>query len=764
METVIIFFVLIITLSIVDLTVGVANDAVNFLNSAVGSKVASFRIILFISMLGILVGVMLSSGMMEIARKGIFNPSAFSLYDVMVIFVAYVLTDILLLDFFNTYGIPTSTTVSMISSLTGSSLALTLIYLTSANNTNMDLNHFMNLSKLTLIYTAILLSIVISFIFGYIIQFLTRVIFSFDYRKYFKFWGPLWSSLAITMILFFVSIKGLEGAVFGTEALTNYINQNRFLLVGISIVFWALLFYILELFFEIDKILKFIVLVGTFSLAMSFASNDLVNFIGPALAAWNAFNIAINSPEPLTLLMDGLKASVKAPVFVLLFSGLVMSATLFFSKKVRTVTSTEVSLGRQTEGYEGFGSLALARSLVRVVMSIGSFFSKITPEFIRRWVNSRFNTTEVILIQDEKGEKASFDLIRATINLATASALISLATSLKLPLSTTYVTFIVAMSTAFADRAWGSDYAVQRITGILIVIGGWFLTAIICITLSGIMATIIYFTGIIGALLLLSLIIFSFIKTAFIHKKREKEKKSAEEKLIQQQNSLENSLTIFFQELYNFVQRVYEISNFCIQGIIKYRLKDLKKAKKQAKELSINSEEIYKDFVRTIKNIDDEIIDSIHPYSSALNEITIITNQVNSICERCYNYVDNSQKQLTMKQVSDLKQINKIFNDIFQKILSKFQILQSSGDGEIIVHQKEFEKETQRIYKTYLKALKRPTANINSSMLYLFLIENIYSISTKTINLVGAINNMHENIQNKLKFFVSISQKNDLMN
>lgn len=762
METVIVFLVLIIVLSIVDLTVGVANDSVNFLNSSVGSKASKFRIALIVASFGVLAGVILSSGMMEIARKGIFNPSAFTFYDVMVIFVAFVLTDILLLDFFNTYGIPTSTTVSMVSSLIGASLALTVIYIVS-DNTYSDLNHFLNLSKLTVIYSGILLSIVISFVFGYVIQFVTRIIFSFSYYRYFKFWGPIWSSLAITMIMFFVSIKGLEGAVFGTEKIVDYITQNRLLLIVYSFVFWTLLFYILELFLEVNTILKFIVLVGTFSLAMSFASNDLVNFIGPSLAAWNSYNIAISSPEPLNLLMDGLKAPIKAPTFVLLFSGLVMSVTLFLSKKARTVTKTEVSLGRQTEGYEGFNSLGLARSFVRVFMALGSFLSKITPHSIKNWINSRFNTSEVILMQDESGEKASFDLIRATINLAVASALISLGTSLKLPLSTTYVTFIVAMSTAFADRAWGAENAVQRISGILMVIGGWFLTAIICIIFSGIIATIVYFTGIFGALLILSLIIFSFIRTAVIHRKREKERKYAEEKLIQQQNSLENSFTIFLQELFGFVQRVHEISNFCIQGIIKYKLKDLRKAKKQAKELLISSEEIYKDFTKTVKNFDDEIIDSIHLYSSALSDITIISNQVNSICERCYNYADNTQKQLTDNQILDLKQINKIFNDIYQKILTRFQNFQTGSDGEIIFHQKEFEKEIHRIYKTYLKALKRPTANTNRAIMFLFLIENIYSISTKIIHLIESINNIQENIHRKFKFSIQIHKMNDII-
>lgn len=750
METILVFLIVIILLSLVDLTVGVANDAVNFLNSAVGSKVTTFRKMLIVASIGLLFGVTLSSGMMEVARKGIFNPSSFTFYDVMVIFVAFAITDVLLLDFLNTFGIPISTTVSMISSLTGASLGITIIYLLSPDNSNSDLGHYLNLSKLTIIYSAIILSIVISFLVGYLSQFFSRVIFSFNYHKHFRLFGPLWSSFSITMILFFVSIKGLEGAVFSSTELYTFITENRFVLLLCSFIFWSIIFYFLELFLDVNKILKIIVLIGIFALAMAFASNDLVNYIGPGLAAWNSYNIALSSSEPLNLLMDSLKAPIKAPPLVLLFSGLIMITTLFLSKKARSVTRTEVSLARQTEGYESFEGFGFARSLVRSVYSTVSFFSRFIPQGIRKWINSRFNTSEVILMQDENGERASFDLIRATVNLAIASGLISFATSLKLPLSTTYVTFIVAMSTAFADRAWGRENAVQRVSGILTVVGGWFITAIICIIFSGIISTIIYFTGIFGVLLFLAIITLSFIKTSIIHRKREKERKIAEKKFLLQQHSIENSFSVFVQDLLNFLQQVQNITNSCIQGISKHKLKELKKSKKQAEDLLRLSDEVYKDFAKSIKNFDDEIIESIYPYTSALGDVNIVANQVHNICERCFNYVDNSQKPLTNNQISDLKQINKIFNDLFQKVLVRFQNFQVIDDGLISFQQNEFDNEAQRIYKTYLKRMKKPTSNTNRVILYLFLTENIYSIVKKIINLADSISNLRENIQKKL--------------
>lgn len=752
MEIAFIFLIITILLAIVDLTVGVANDAVNFLNSAVGSKVATFKTALFVAALGVLVGVTLSSGMMEVARKGIFNPSAFSLYDVLIIFLATMFTDILLLDFCNTYGIPTSTTVSMVSSMTGGALALAIVHLTTGTTRGEDLLYFLNLAKITTIYTAILVSIVVAFVVGFASQFFSRILFSFNFLKNFKRYGPLWGSFAITFILFFIIIKGLEGASFASESMIKFVNQNKHLILIYNFIFWAIIFYFFTFFSKanISNILKFIVLAGTFALALAFASNDLVNFVGPSLASLSAFELVKGHSDPLNMTMGGLLAPVRAPTYILLFSGFVMVLTLFLSKKARTVTSTEVSLGRQTEGYEAFESLPIARAIVRMVVNVASSFLKLIPTSLRNWTNQRFDTTQVILLQDANGERASFDLIRATVNLAISAALISLGTSFKLPLSTTYVTFIVAMSTAFADRSWGVDNAVYRVSGILTVIGGWLLTALICLIISGIIAITVYFTGVLGALFFLALIVFLFARTAIIHRKRDKERKEAEEKLRLQITSLETSLSIFVKDVSDFLHQVRSISSLCIQGISKYRLKELKKARKQANKLQLKTEEIYTDFAKSIKIFDDAAFDSAHIYVSSMSDLSIISNQIYDICNRCYSYVGNSQRPLTNNQLDDLKTVAKLFNNVYEKIIKLFEG-SSLFDSDIHIHQEEFSKEIRRINKTYMKAMKRPGANTKRAILYIFIVENLFSITKKLVTLVEVMNNLRGSLKEKIQ-------------
>lgn len=749
MEIAFIFLIIIILLAIVDLTVGVANDAVNFLNSAVGSKVTTFKTALFVAALGVFVGVTLSSGIMEVARKGIFNPSAFSLYDVLIIFLVTMVTDILLLDFFNTYGIPTSTTVSFISSMTGGALALSIVYLVSGAEHGKDLSHFLNLAKIITIYTAILTSIAVAFVIGFFSQFLSRILFSFDFSKNFKRYGPLWGSFAITLILFFIIVKGLEGASFSNESMIKFINENKYLILIYNFTFWAVVFYFFIFFFKAN-ILKFIVLAGTFALALAFASNDLVNFVGPALASLSAFQLANGHIDPLNMAMGELAAPVKAPTYILLFSGFVMVLTLFLSKKARTVTSTEVSLGRQTEGYEAFESLPVARAVVRMAVGIASFISKLVPAKLKDWINSRFDASKAILLQDGDGDRASFDLIRATVNLAISAALISLGTSLKLPLSTTYVTFIVAMSTAFADRSWGVDNAVYRVSGILTVIGGWLLTALICLIISGVIAVVVYFTGVFGVLFFIGLIVFSFARTAIIHRKRDKERKEAEEKLRLQISSLEISFSIFVKDVSDFLQQVKLISNLCLQGISKYKIKDLKKARKQAVELQRKTEEIYADFAKSIKAFDDETFDSAHIYASSMSDLSIISNQIYDICDRCYSYVSNSQRALTNNQIDDLKTVTKLFNNVYERIIKLFEG-NPLFDSDIHIHQEEFSKEIRRINKTYMKAMKRPGANTKRAILYIFIVENLFSITKKLITLVEAMNNLRTSLKKKVQ-------------
>lgn len=745
MEIALIILIVTIILSVVDLTVGVANDAVNFLNSAVGSKVSSFKKSLAFAAIGILIGVTLSSGMMEVTRKGIFNPSAFTLYEVMIIFLATVVTDILLLDFFNTFGIPTSTTVSMISALTGGALSLTLVHLIGESQPFENLSLYMNLSKLTAIYVSIIISIIFAFIFGYLGQFLSRLIFSFDYVRTFKKVGAIWGSFAFTFILFFISVKGLEGASFIDKASQEFISNHRLEILGIIFVAFTIIFYLAVL-FKVN-ILRIIVLVGTSALALAFASNDLVNFVGPALSSLFAYQSAASSPDPLNMKMGVLATPIKAQTEILLFCGFIMVLALFFSKKARTVTSTEVNLGRQLEGYEAFESFPFARFLVRTFTSFTEQITKLVPQKVKEKVNQRFDVTKAILLKGEDGSIASFDLIRATVNLTIASALISLGTSLKLPLSTTYVTFIVAMSTALADRAWGRDYAVYRISGILTVIGGWLLTAVICGITGGIIALVIYYTGIVGVIIFVGLIAFSFARTTIIHRKREKIRQQEEQKLKLQRESQQESFKIFVNDVVEFVNNVKEITNLCVSGISKFKLKELKKARKMAEELNEKVEVIFSDFAKSIKGFDDRIFDSSHIYASAMSEISYISSNILSITQRCFDYVDNSQKPLTDNQLSDLKLVMKLYNQLFDKIQTLIGNSSSLMGAEISDIKEEFSKEIKRIHKTYMKALKRPGANAKRGIIYISLVEGLYALILRIIDLVNVLNQLRSTIE-----------------
>lgn len=740
LEIALVILVITIILSIIDLTVGVANDAVNFLNSAVGSKVSSYKRALAFAAAGILIGVTLSSGMMEIARKGIFNPAAFTLYEVLIIFLATVITDILLLDFFNTFGIPTSTTVSMVSALTGGAFSLSLIHLAGEGKSIEYLGYYLNLSKLTAIYVSIIISIIFAFVFGYLGQFFSRLIFTFNYTKVFNKIGPIWGSFAFTFILFFISVKGLEGASFIDKDTQLFITTHRFEILGTIFVVATILFYLALLFKA--NILKFIVLIGTSALALAFASNDLVNFVGPSLTSLFAYQSALGNPDPLNMKMDILASPIKAQTEILLFCGFVMVSTLYLSKKARTVTATEVSLGRQVEGYEAFESFPFARFIVRVFTSFSNMISKIVPHKIKEKVNRRFDTSEIILLDGQDGSKASFDLIRATVNLTIASALISLGTSLKLPLSTTYVTFIVAMATALADRAWGREYAVYRVSGILTVIGGWILTAVICGLTAGLIALIIFYTGVVGVAVFLVLIIFSFARTAIIHRRRERKRLLEEEKLRKQRESAQESFKIFVNDVITFLNDVKMISNSCINGIAKFKLNELKKAKKSAEQMNKKVEAIILDFAKSLKAFDDVFFENSHNYASALSDLSQISNQVLSISQRCFDYVDNSQKQLTDNQLSDLKIVTRLFNQLYDRVLSLVDNPNIQISSEMSQLEKEFDKETKRIHKTYLKALKRPTANTKRGIIYISLVETLYNLILKVINLANALNQL----------------------
>ena len=493
-------------LAIFDLSVGVSNDAVNFLNSAVGSGAASFKRVLIVASIGVFIGAAMSNGMMDIARHGIFRPEHFSFYDLICIFMAVMVTDIILLDIFNSLGMPTSTTVSMVFELLGATFVVALIKM--AGGADLGFNELLNTEKALSVILGIFLSVAIAFFFGTVVQFISRMIFTFNYRSNLKWKIGIFGGLCATAIIYFLLIKGAKDLTFMTPEVKSWINENTALII---LSCFALFTVLMQLLYVCKvNVLKVIVLMGTFALAMAFAGNDLVNFIGVPLSGLSSYQdyIANGGGDAHGFLMDSLNGPANTPIYFLIGAGVIMVVSLATSKKARNVTKTEIGLGSQQGGDEMFGSSRISRRLVRWALSLISWVRSVTPERVRCWFNRRFNVDETIMDQG-----ASFDLIRGSVNLVLAGALIALGTSMKLPLSTTFVTFMVAMGTSLADKAWGRESAVFRITGVISVIGGWFLTAGASFIGAGIIVTAMHFGGHWVMFLLAALTIFIIIRS-----------------------------------------------------------------------------------------------------------------------------------------------------------------------------------------------------------------------------------------------------------
>lgn len=511
-------------LAVIDLNVGVSNDAVNFLNSAVGAKAASLKTILVVAAIGIFIGASTSNGMMDIARHGMFQPEYFYFRQVMCIFLAVTASDVVLLDIFNSLGMPTSTTVSMVFELLGASFAISLIKWNSGENLPgvETMGDLLNTSKALEVIAGIFLSVAIAFFFGIIVQWISRLIFTYNYKKGLSKKIGIFGGVAVTSIIYFMLFKGMKGASFMTPEIKAFLNENTLMLLGIIFVVSTVLMQFLHA-IKVN-VFKVIIMIGTFALAMAFAGNDLVNFIGVTMAALDSFlhffreGIAAGF-TPDTYMMGFLNDPATTSVWFLIGAGAIMVFALCTSKKAHEVLKTSINLSRQDEGDEMFGSSSMARRLVRVGMNFINFISNISPARVKAWVNSRFNQEEVAL-----DDGAAFDLVRASVNLVLAGLLIALGTSLKLPLSTTYVTFMVGMGSSLADRAWGRESAVFRITGVVSVIGGWFLTAGAAFILAGLVATLNYLGGPIGMAITVVLAIFLLIRSHLAYKK-----KSAEE-------------------------------------------------------------------------------------------------------------------------------------------------------------------------------------------------------------------------------------------
>lgn len=725
METYLFLVVILFVLATSDLIVGVANDAVNFLNSSLGSKVAPRHIILIVASLGVVVGTLFSSGMMEVARSGFLNPTMFTLNDVMVIFLAVMFTDVLLLDLFNTFGLPTSTTVSLVSSLLGGSVVMGLVKLGQSGKGIEFLGEYINTGRALGIFSAILLSVVISFTAGAIVQYLSRLIFTYNFEKTLKRYGALWGAVALTSITYFIFIKGAKGTTFLSPEMIEWIVTHTLAVLGISFGFWTIILQLFLWFTEIN-ILRPIVLVGTFSLALAFAANDLVNFIGVPLAGLASYQIALQSSDPLGITMDALLNPDKTNSAILILAGLIMVATLWFNKKARTVTKTEINLSRQFEGYEKFESSALARNIVRLSLNIGQSIKKLIPERLYSKLEKRFDTSEIDHSAYSKKDRPAFDFIRATVNLMVASSLISLGTAYKLPLSTTYVTFMVAMSTSFADKAWGRESAVYRVSGVLTVIAGWFLTAFLAFTSTSILSLMMYYGGLTVTVIIVVGAMFFIIRSNILHKKREK--KSAKLEAAASADEKSALLDSLVNDVKQFLSTAHNIYDDIYSGLVNENRKKLKKAVKETKELDDHGSIIMSKILQGAVIIEDTFSNEDLNLGKTISSVREVSASLHDISKLCYDHIDNNHSGLSKEQREDFKELKNFITAEFDLVASKFakKDLSKLEDLQEKIH--EMKKSVKKLDKNQMIRIRKGSTKIRTNLLFmniLFKTENI---------------------------------------
>ena len=738
METIYLGIVLFLfVLAIFDLVVGVSNDAVNFLNSAIGAKAASFKTIIFIAGIGVFIGAALSNGMMDIARHGIYQPQHFYFAEIMCILLAVMLTDVVLLDVFNTMGMPTSTTVSMVFELLGGTFALALIKVYSSEGT-LGLGDLINTDKALSVIMAIFVSVAIAFFFGMLVQWLARIVFAFNYKKHMKYSIGIFGGLAATSIIYFMLIKGLKDSSFMTAEYKQWIHENTLTLVAAFFVFFTILMQILHA-FKVN-VFKVIVLMGTFALALAFAGNDLVNFIGVPLAGYSSFMDYTANGQAAGAdgyLMTSLLGPAKTPWYFLFGSGVVMVYALATSKKAHNVIKTSVDLARQDEGEENFGSTPIARTLVRFSLTMTNGISKIVPEGTKRWIDSRFRKDEAII-----ADGAAFDLVRASVNLVLAGLLIALGTSLKLPLSTTYVTFMVAMGTSLADRAWGRDSAVFRITGVLSVIGGWFITAGAAFTICFFVALIIYYGGTTAIVLLIALAVFMLIRSQVMYKKR-KEKEKGNETLKQLLTSTDNSEVLRLLQVHTreelakilaFTEENFERTS---TSFLHENLRGLRRSMGAVKF----EKQLIKQMKRTgtvaMSHLDNNTILEKGLYYYQGNDFASeLVYSVGRMCEPCLEHVDNNFMPLDAIQKGEFADVTEDITNLLQICRHRIESNDYNGMEEDIRKANDLNGQLSHLKRQELQRIQSHTGSIKVSMVYLTMVQEAQNVVTYTTNLL----------------------------
>ncbi len=737
MDVYLIIVIALIILAVSDLVVGISNDAANFINSSVGSKAAPLRVILIIAGLGVMVGATFSSGMMEIARSGIFHPGQFYFSEIMIIFLAVMITDVILLDTFNSFGFPTSTTVSIVFELLGAAVAISLVKIYNSSDNLADIGNYINTAKALAIIFGILFSVVVAFAFGTVIQFITRLLFSFNYQKYMKYFGAIWGGVAITAIVYFILVKGAKGASFMTPENLKWLSEHTFQVLLYAFIGITLLLQMLISLFKVN-ILRIIVLVGTFSLAMAFAGNDLVNFIGVPLAGLESYRHFAGDPSfsPDTLLMGSLSEPVKTPTIFLLAAGMIMVATLFLSKKARTVSQTEINLARQGSGSERFSSSRLSRSVVRHSVGFSKFISNIIPDSFTDFIEKRFDFISYKKQFKSPGDVSSFDLLRGSVNMFVASSLIAFGTSLKLPLSTTYVTFMVAMGTSLADRAWGRESAVYRITGVVTVIGGWFFTAITAFTMAFLLALVINWGGLFAALSGLAIALFILIRSGLKHRKKISiisKKDEIDEKLTLNGLNILQKCNTSIMDVVVSVRKLYFSS---VLNLIKEDFRKMKKVKKNVDELNQRTKDLKYNLYPTLRKLEEEFIETGPFYVQILDYLREIAHCLDYIAGPIYDHLDNNHPSIIPEQVKDLHELNESVNSFYDHVEVLIREQSHKNLDGILAEQQKILDLINKIKKKQIKYIKSESVGTRNTLMYLNLLSETKNLVLYTVNMV----------------------------
>ena len=736
--------VALVVLAVADLVVGVSNDAVNFLNSAIGSKAIPFKGILIIASVGIFIGAGFSSGMMEVARNGIFVPSQFYFSEIMIIFMAVMITDILLLDFFNTVGLPTSTTVSIVFELLGAAVIMGLIKISNTDGeTFSSIVNYINADKVPFIISGILLSVAIAFTCGAIVQYISRLIFTFNSEKQMKRFGGIFGGIALTSISYFIFIKGLKGTPF-YASFGDFINENTLMIVGVAFIFWTVFSQLYMRIFK-KSVLIIVIGAGTFGLALAFAGNDLVNFIGVPMAAYHSYiDWSASGIAPTDYSMGSLSEEVAAEPLLLFGAGLIMVLTIWFSKKAITVSETEINLSRQGEGHEKFEPNILSRFFVRSSTQMANLFEYLTPKSLQSKIDKRFEKPVIDLPKHKTYELPAFDMIRASINLMVAGILIATATSMKLPLSTTYVTFMVAMGTSLADRAWGRESAVYRVAGVLKVIGGWFFTAFVAFTSAGILTYLIYIGKATMVAVLLLLVVILLVRSYLSHKNKVRLSLDTTGLKKTESKTVQGIIHESAENISNVVSRSNKIYTDVLRGLARQDTKKLKKSRKGVKKLNDEVEDLRDNIFYFIKNLDEKSVRGSNFYIIILGYLTDVVQSLEYISKASHKHINNNHKALRFNQIKDLQEIDRYLEELFKEIEEIFHKKEFEKIGRVLDRKEEiFASLSNKIEKQVARTRTEESSPKNTSL--------YFSILLETKDLVTALMNLMEEYHSSYK-------------